>query len=124
MVSGSRIPGRFPIAERVARRPRYDIRCVTNTLRNNGLGLAFGGIFLLAPVDQALTGLAEFNSEQVKDGLETISLGNYVLLVARCRYRRELAVRISAVPAVHLATVHLMQRGSPESKKEEEPRRS
>ena len=44
--------------------------------RDHGLALFFGFIFLAALVGQALTGVAEYNNQQITDGLEQISLGS------------------------------------------------
>ena len=37
-------------------------------MRDNGLGLAFGGLFLGSLVGQAFAGLADFNEQQVAQG--------------------------------------------------------
>jgi hypothetical protein len=47
-------------------------------LRDNSLSLVFGAMFLLTLVGQAISGLADYNSQQVAQGLPTISLGEYV----------------------------------------------
>jgi hypothetical protein len=47
-------------------------------LRDNGLSLFFGLIFLLALLGQGLTGHALFNEEQIAAGLEEITLGQYL----------------------------------------------
>ncbi len=47
-------------------------------LRDNSLSLAFGALFLLTLVGQALSGLADYNAQQVAQGLATVSLGDYV----------------------------------------------
>jgi hypothetical protein len=46
--------------------------------RDNGLTLVFGGLFLATLVGQALAGVADFNARQIADGLEPVSLGEYV----------------------------------------------
>ena len=46
--------------------------------RDNSLSLVFGAVFLLTLVGQALSGLADYNSQQVAQGLATVSLGDYV----------------------------------------------
>ena len=86
-------------------------------LRNNGLSLFFGLIFLLALLGQGLTGHAVFNEEQVTSGLEEISLGQYLT-------SSNFAVDVSEnwqseylqFLLYILATVWLVQKGSPESK--------
>ncbi len=51
---------------------------VRRRLRDYGLGLAFGGLFPLALVGQALVGSAEYNEQQSAVGLNGISLWDYV----------------------------------------------
>ena len=46
--------------------------------RDNSLSLVFGALFLLTLVGQAFSGLADYNAEQVSEGLATVSLGEYV----------------------------------------------
>jgi hypothetical protein len=46
--------------------------------RDNSLSLVFGALFLLTLVGQALSGLADYNQQQVTEGLATVSLGEYV----------------------------------------------
>jgi len=48
--------------------------------RDHGLALFFGLIFLAALAGQALTGVAEYNNQQITDGLAEISLGQYLTL--------------------------------------------
>ncbi|WP_455835123.1 DUF6766 family protein [Pseudarthrobacter siccitolerans] len=86
-------------------------------LRNNGLSLFFGLIFLLALLGQGLTGHALFNEEQLANGLEEISLGQYLT-------SSHFAVDVSEnwqseylqFLLYILATIWLVQKGSPESK--------
>lgn len=86
-------------------------------LRNNGLSLFFGLIFLLALLGQGLTGHALFNEEQVTAGLEEISLGQYLT-------SSHFAVDVSEnwqseylqFLLYIVATIWLVQKGSPESK--------
>jgi hypothetical protein len=47
-------------------------------LRGNALSLAFGAFFVATLVGQALAGVADFNAQQVTDGLERVSLLHYV----------------------------------------------
>ncbi|WP_218712528.1 DUF6766 family protein [Arthrobacter sp. BF1] len=87
------------------------------TLRENGLGLFFGLIFLLALLGQALTGHALYNEEQLSAGFPTVSLGQYVTSasfgvdVAENWQSEYLQFLLYIV-----ATVWLVQKGSPESK--------
>jgi len=46
--------------------------------RDNGISLVFGAVFLLTLVGQAVSGLADYNSQQVAQGLATISMGDYL----------------------------------------------
>jgi hypothetical protein len=46
--------------------------------RDNSLSLVFGALFLITLVGQALSGLADYNSQQEAQGLATVSLGEYV----------------------------------------------
>ena len=93
-----------------------DRRTVKKALRNNGLSLFFGLIFLLALLGQALTGHALFNEEQVASGLEEISFGQYLV-------SSNFAVDVSEnwqseylqFLLYIFATIWLVQKGSPES---------
>jgi hypothetical protein len=85
--------------------------------RENGLGLFFGLIFLLALVGQALTGHADYDNQQLSQGLEPVSLGRYLT-------SSDFAVDVTEnwqseylqFLLYLFATVWLVQRGSPESK--------
>lgn len=86
-------------------------------LRDNGLSLAFGLIFLLALVGQSLTGLALYNQEQVANGLSEVSLLHYVTSSAFAvdvaeNWQSEYLQFFLFI----LATIWLVQKGSPESK--------
>jgi hypothetical protein len=86
-------------------------------LRDNGLGLAFGTLFLLSLLGQAVAGHADFNNRQVTDGGEPVSFGTFLL-------SSDFAVDVTENwQSEYLqfflfvfATVWLIQRGSPESK--------
>jgi hypothetical protein len=86
-------------------------------LRDNGLGLLFGLAFLVTLVAQAVAGHAAFNDQQVSDGVEPVSLGEYVTSssfatdVAENWQSEYLQFFLYA-----FGTVWLVQRGSPESK--------
>jgi hypothetical protein len=47
-------------------------------LRDNGLGLAFGGLFLATLAGQVFAGLAQFNEQQLAQSSEPVSLLDYV----------------------------------------------
>ena len=86
-------------------------------LRNNGLALFFGLIFILALVGQGLTGHALFNEEQTASGLEEISLGQYLV---SSNFAVDVAENWQSEYLQFLlyifATIWLVQKGSPESK--------
>ena len=91
-------------------------------IRNNGLSLFFGLIFLLALLGQGLTGHALFNEEQLANGLEEISLAQYLT-------SSHFAVDVSEnwqseylqFLLYIMATIWLVQKGSPESKELDQP---
>jgi hypothetical protein len=84
---------------------------------DNGLSLFFVVILLLALGGQSVAGLAQFNSQQVADGLETLTYAQYLT-------SSEFAVDVAEnwqseflqFTLYILATVYLIQRGSSESK--------
>lgn len=86
-------------------------------LRDNGLGLGFGFMFLAALVGQAFAGQADFNERQLAQGGRQLSLLQYVT-------SSDFAVNVAENwQSEYLqfflyvfATVWLVQRGSPESK--------
>jgi len=86
-------------------------------VRDSGLSLAFGAIFLLALVGQALTGHSAFNHEQIAHGSPTVSLLRYVGSSAFAVDVMENWQSEYLQFALYvLATVWLVQRGSTESK--------
>jgi hypothetical protein len=46
--------------------------------RDNSLSLVFGGLFLITLAGQSIAGLADFNSQQVSQGLERVSYLEFV----------------------------------------------
>ena len=87
-------------------------------VRDNGLGLAFGGLFLATLIGQAFAGLAQFNEQQVAQGAEPVSLLDYLTSSSFAvdvveNWQSEYLQFFLYV----FATVWLIQRGSPESKK-------
>jgi hypothetical protein len=90
---------------------------VKKAIRNNGLSLFFGLIFLLALLGQGLTGHALFNEEQLANGLEEISLGQYL---ASSHFAVDVSENWQSEYLQFLlyimATIWLVQKGSPESK--------
>ena len=86
-------------------------------LRDNGLGIGFGLLFLGALVAQALVGHADFNSEQLAHKDPTLSLGRYLTssefwVDVMENWQSEY---LQFTLFIYL-TVWLVQRGSPESK--------
>ena len=87
-------------------------------LRANGLSLAFGALFLVTLGGQAVSGTADYNAQQVANGLEPVSLLDYVTSssfgvdVMENWQSEDLQVFLYI-----FATVWLVQRGSSESKK-------
>jgi hypothetical protein len=86
-------------------------------LRGNALSLAFGVVFLATLVGQAISGVADFNSQQIANGLEPVSLGDYVtsssfMVDVMENWQSEYLQFFLYI----FATVWLVQRGSAESK--------
>lgn len=86
-------------------------------LRQNSLGLFFGGIFLAALVGQSFAGWASFNDTQTSEGLVTIGWVEYV---TSSSFAADVAENWQSEYLQFLlyiwATVWFVQRGSPESK--------
>jgi hypothetical protein len=93
-------------------------------VRDNSLALVFGLLFLVALAGQAVAGHADFNNQQVTDGLPPISFGRYVTSadfavdVAENWQSEYLQFFLYIV-----LTVWLLHRGSPESKPLDKPGR-
>jgi hypothetical protein len=91
---------------------------VRRFLRDNGLSVFFGTIFLLALFGQAVSGLALYNEDQLSSGADPISFWGYVTSssfgvdVAENWQSEYLQFFLMIV-----VTVWLVQRGSTESKK-------
>jgi hypothetical protein len=86
-------------------------------LRANALSLAFGVLFLVTLVGQAISGLADFNAQQVTDGLERVSFLDYLTSSSFAvdvmeNWQSEYLQFFLYV----FATVWLVQKGSTESK--------
>ena len=86
-------------------------------LRDNGLVLFFGTIFVLALAGQAVAGFHAFNDDQVADGAAPVSWTTYL---TSSDFGTDVAENWQSeylqFALYILATVHLVQRGSPESK--------
>jgi hypothetical protein len=86
-------------------------------LRENGLSVVFGLLFLGALVGQAFAGHADFNEQQVLHGDPTLSLGRYVVSSAfAVDVMENWQSEYLQFTLFVLLTVWLLQRGSPESK--------
>jgi hypothetical protein len=90
---------------------------VKRFVRENSLGLVFGVLFLIVLVGQAFAGLADFNQQQLTEGLEPISLGRYVTSAS---FATDVAENWQSEYLQFFLytflTVWLLQKGSPESK--------
>jgi membrane protein implicated in regulation of membrane protease activity len=85
--------------------------------RDIGIGLFFGLLFLLTLLGQAVAGHATYNNEQVSQGLQTLTFGQFLLSASFTsdvmeNWQSEYLQFLLYV----LATVWLVHRGSPESK--------
>ena len=85
--------------------------------KHNALGIGFGLLFLAALAAQSVAGWQDFNAQQAADGLGQLSWGRYVVST-------DFAVDVTENWQSEflqfwlylMATVWLLQRGSPESK--------
>jgi uncharacterized protein DUF6766 len=86
-------------------------------LHQNGLSIGFGVIFLAALAGQAVAGHADFNSDQVLHGGGEVSLGRYLTSshFASAVMENWQSEYLQFTLFI-LATIWLLQRGSPESK--------
>jgi len=86
-------------------------------LKENSLTLVFGVLFLIVLVLQAISGHADYNQQQITDGLPPVSLGRYVTSASfgvdvAENWQSEYLQFFLYV----LLTAWLVQKGSPESK--------
>jgi hypothetical protein len=91
-------------------------------VRENSLGLVFGVLFLIVLVGEAIAGHADFNQQQLTDGLPAISLWRYVTSAS---FGADVAENwqseyLQFSLYIYL-TVWLLQKGSPESKSLDRP---
>jgi hypothetical protein len=86
-------------------------------LRDNSLGLVFGLLFLIVLVGQAVAGHADFNQQQLTEGLPPISFLRYV---SSASFGVDVAENWQSeylqFGLYIFLTVWLLQKGSPESK--------
>jgi len=90
---------------------------VSRALRENSLGLVFGALFLATLVAQALSGHAQFNDQQLADGLQQVSMSSYLTSSSFAvdvveNWQSEYLQFFLYI----FGTVWLIQHGSPESK--------
>jgi hypothetical protein len=86
-------------------------------VRNNALSLAFGALFLITLVGQAISGVADFNAQQLADGLPSVGFLDYVtsssfMVDVMENWQSEYLQFLLYI----VATVWLVQKGSSESK--------
>ena len=90
---------------------------MSKRLREQGLTLAFFGLLLFALVGQALTGVAQYNSQAADAGLPAMSVARYV---TSSQFAVDVAENWQSEYLQFLLfillTVWLAQKGSPESK--------
>jgi hypothetical protein len=86
-------------------------------VRENSLGLAFGTLFVIVLVGEAIAGHADFNQQQLTDGLPTVSFGRYLTSAS---FGADVAENWQSEYLQFFLyiflTVWLLQKGSPESK--------
>ncbi|HYY09690.1 MAG TPA: DUF6766 family protein [Kineosporiaceae bacterium] len=87
-------------------------------LRENGLTLVFGGLFLLVLAGQAVAGVADYNAQQAVRQLPSIGFWQYLTTAAFAadvteNWQSEYLQFFLYI----VATVWLVQRGAPDSKK-------
>jgi hypothetical protein len=91
-------------------------------LRENSLGLIFGVLFLIVLVGQAFAGHADFNQQQLTEGLPPVSLGRYLTSAS---FGTDVAENWQSEYLQFFLyiflTVWLLQKGSPESKPLDQP---
>jgi len=91
-------------------------------VRDNSLGLTFGLLFLIVLVAQAFAGHADFNQQQLTEGLPPVSFGRYVTSASFGadvleNWQSEYLQFFLYI----FLTVWLLQKGSPESKELDKP---
>jgi uncharacterized protein DUF6766 len=92
--------------------------------RENSLGLVFGGLFLVVLVGEAFAGHADFNQQQLTEGLPVVSFWRYVTSAS---FGADVAENWQSEYLQFFLyiclTVWLLQKGSPESKSLDKPGR-
>jgi hypothetical protein len=86
-------------------------------VRENSLGLVFGILFLIVLAGEAMAGHADYNQQQLTEGLPAVSLGRYVTSAS---FGADVAENWQSEYLQFFLyiflTVWLLQKGSPESK--------
>src|SRR4051812_48129461 len=86
-------------------------------VRDNGLSLAFGGLFVGSLVGQAFSGVADYNEQREAQGLAALSLGRYVTSSSfAVDVMENWQSEYLQFTLYVVATVWFVQRGSSESK--------
>jgi hypothetical protein len=94
---------------------------VPRVIRDNGLSLAFGTIFLATLVGQAISGADTFNHGQALHNADPISFGHYVTsALFWADVMENWQSEYLQFTLYIFATIWLVQKGSPESKKPED----
>jgi hypothetical protein len=93
------------------------MRRLRRFLKENSLSIFFLALFLACLVGQAVAGWKQFNAEQLAEGLGTLSMGRYLLSAdfsvdVTENWQSEYLQFLTYL----MATVWLLQKGSPESK--------
>jgi hypothetical protein len=95
---------------------------VKRFLRENSISLVFGSLFLIVLVAQSIAGHADFNQQQITEGLPRISWTRYVTSAS---FGVDVAENWQSEYLQFFLyiflTVWLVQKGSPESKQIDEP---
>jgi hypothetical protein len=96
-------------------------RPIRAAVRNNGLFLFFGLLFVLTLIAQAFAGHADYNNQQLASGLDPVSLGRYL---TSATFAVDIAENWQSEYLQFLlfiwVTVWFVQKGSPESKELDE----
>jgi hypothetical protein len=86
-------------------------------LRENSLGLVFGILFLIVLIGEAIAGHADFNQQQLTNGLPPVTFGRYLTSAS---FGADVAENWQSEYLQFFlyifGTVWLLQKGSPESK--------
>jgi hypothetical protein len=89
-------------------------------LRERGLTLVLGGLFLVFIAAQFATGLADYNEDQARRGAPSIDMSDYVRTgrawEATFENWESEFLQFLAIASMVWLSVYLRERGSPESK--------